>query len=137
VIEWEINTVNKRPELQLFDFRANKSKSQNTISKKVFTRNAYRLWKPNMLDNSSKLLHALCTGMCLIGINLKKKRGTISEAIALPKRNFQYQSSIKEMENEITKLQEITDAEISREYVVKNQLTQLRNGVITSSEYFG
>jgi hypothetical protein len=31
------------------------------------------------------------------------------------------------MENEITKLQEITtDAEISREYVVKNQLTQLR-----------
>jgi hypothetical protein len=32
----------------------------------------------NMLDNSFKLLHARCkgTGMCLIGINLKRKRGT-------------------------------------------------------------
>jgi hypothetical protein len=40
------------------------------------------------------------------------------------------------MENEITKLQEIitTDAEISTEYVVKFD-AQLRNGVITSSEY--
>jgi hypothetical protein len=44
------------------------------------------------------------------------------------------------MENEITKLQEIitTDAEIIslREYVVKSADAQLRNGVITSSEYF-
>jgi hypothetical protein len=42
------------------------------------------------------------------------------------------------MENEITKLQEIitTDAEIiSTEYVVKSADAQLRNGVITSSEY--
>jgi hypothetical protein len=43
------------------------------------------------------------------------------------------------MENEITKLQEIitTDAEIIslREYVVKSADAQLRNGVITSSEY--
>jgi hypothetical protein len=42
------------------------------------------------------------------------------------------------MENEITKLQEIitTDAEIiSLTYVVKSADAQLRNGVITSSEY--
>jgi hypothetical protein len=79
--------------------------------------------------------------MCLIGINLKRKEALlISEAI-VTKKTFLLNTNLqlKEMENEITKLQEIitTDAEIIslREYVVKSADAQLRNGVITSSEY--
>jgi hypothetical protein len=37
VIEWEINTVNKRPELQLFDLQSEQIEiSKNTISKKIY-----------------------------------------------------------------------------------------------------
>jgi hypothetical protein len=82
VIEWEINTVNKRPELQLFDLQS-ESNLKNTISKKVFTQSqcfcAGRLWKPRtkharqFIPNFYMLVR---TGMCLIGINQKRKRGT-------------------------------------------------------------
>jgi hypothetical protein len=34
VIEWEINTVNKRPELQLFDLQSEQIKSQKHNFKK-------------------------------------------------------------------------------------------------------
>jgi hypothetical protein len=58
------------------------------------------------------------TGMCLIGINLKKKKSTTH---FWGHRNYRKETfllntnlQLKEMENEITKLQEIitTDAEI-------------------------
>jgi hypothetical protein len=57
VIEWEINTVNKRPELQLFDLQSEQIKSQNTISKSnlpkvnAFAQAGYETGL-NMLDNS-------------------------------------------------------------------------------------
>jgi hypothetical protein len=63
------------------------------------------------------MLGARRTGMCLIGINLKKEKEAllISEAIVTTEKNFLNTNlQLKEMENEITKLQEIitTDAEI-------------------------
>jgi hypothetical protein len=36
VIEWEINTVNKRPELQLFDLQSEQIEIKNTISKVIY-----------------------------------------------------------------------------------------------------
>jgi hypothetical protein len=61
------------------------------------------------------MLGARRTGMCLIGINLKRKELLISEAIVTTEKKLSYTNlQLKEMENEITKLQEIitTDAEI-------------------------
>jgi hypothetical protein len=72
----------------------------------------------------------------------EKEALLISEAIVTTeKETFLLNTNLQlnEMENEITKLREIitTDAEIIslREYVVKSADAQLRNGVITSSEY--
>jgi hypothetical protein len=71
-----INTVNKRPELQLFDLQSEQKK--NTISNN-FKVNAFAGRLNPMLDNSFQTFTCSVqrrTGMCLIGINLKRKRGT-------------------------------------------------------------
>jgi outer membrane protein TolC len=73
---------------------------------------------------------------------IEKQALSISEnIITTEKETFLLNNNLQqqEMENEIKKLEEIikTDAEIIhlREYVVKSSDAQLRNGIITSSEY--
>jgi outer membrane protein TolC len=66
VIEWEINTVNKRPELQLFDLQSEQIEiSKNTISKSnlpkvnAFSQAGYGNPGLNMLDNSFQTFYML------------------------------------------------------------------------------
>jgi hypothetical protein len=106
VIEWEINTVNKRPELQLFDLQSEQIEiSKNTISKKTITQGQCFCtggWNPglNMLDSFQTFTCSVQKplGMCLIGINQKKKKMHYSflRPSTTEKKPFtQYQSSIK------------------------------------------
>jgi hypothetical protein len=97
VIEWEINTVNKRPELQLFDLQSEQIEiSKNTISKKVIYPKSMLLrrqvTKPGLnIDNSFQTFtwFAKANGMCLIGINQKRKDALlISEAIVTTEKNL-------------------------------------------------
>jgi hypothetical protein len=82
VIEWEINTVNKRPELQLFDLQSEQIEISKTQFQKVIYPKSMLLQAGygnglNMLDNSFQTFTCSVqrrTGMCLIGINLKKKK---------------------------------------------------------------
>jgi outer membrane protein TolC len=154
VIDGEINTVNKRPELQLFDLQKEQIElSRNTVSKNnlprvnAFGQAGYGNPGLNMLDNSFQTFYmlGLKANWNVFDWNKSKKEKdalVISEAIVttdkdvfLLNKNLQLQ----EMQNEVYKLQEVLSTDVAiislREYVVKSADAQLRNGVITSSDY--
>jgi outer membrane protein TolC len=154
VIEWEIDPKNKRPELQLFDLQSEQIEiSKNTISKNnlpkvnAFAQAGYGNPGLNMLNNSFQTFYmlGLKANWNVFDWNKSKKEKDallISEAIVTTeKETFLLNTGIQlqETENEVNKLQEVitTDVEIIalREYVVKSSDAQLRNGVITSSDY--
>jgi hypothetical protein len=93
-----------------------------------------------MLDNSFQTFTCSVqrrTGMCLIGINLKRKEALlISEAIVttetfLLNTNLQLKEMVLNYRKSLLLMR---DYFLTR-YVVKSADAQLRNGVITSSEY--
>jgi len=101
----------------------------------------------NMLDNSFQTFYmvGLKANWNVFDWNkskIEKQALSISEAITTTeKETFLLNNNLQlqEMENEIIKLEEVikTDTEIIdlREYVVKSSDAQLKNGVITSSDY--
>ena len=143
-----------RSELKLFDLQ----NEQIEISKEVISKNnmpkvnafgqaGYGNPGLNMLDNSFQTFYmlGLKANWNVFDWNkskIEKQALSISEnIIATEKETFLLNNTVQvqEMENEIKKSEEIikTDSEIInlREYVVKSSDAQLRNGVITSSEY--
>ncbi|MEZ7504474.1 TolC family protein [Flavobacterium sp. Arc2] len=154
VINWEISTVNNRPELQLFDLQNEQIEiSKNTISKNnlprvnAFGQAGYGNPGLNMLDNSFQTFYmlGLKANWNVFDWNKSKKEKdalVISEAIVTTEKEIFLLNNnlqLQEMENEVNKLKEVisTDTDIIslREYVVKSSDAQLRNGVITSSDY--
>lgn len=154
LINLAINRVNDRPELQLFDLQIEQIElSKITISKNnlprvnAFGQAGYGNPGLNMLDNSFQTFYMLgvkANWNVFDWSKSKKEKDAldISEAIvATEKETFLLNTNLQlqEVLNEVNKLQEviITDMEIIslREYVVKSADAQLRNGVITSSDY--
>ncbi|MFV5691957.1 TolC family protein [Flavobacterium sp. LT1R49] len=145
---------NNRPELKLFDLQneqievSKEAISKNNLPKvNAFGQAGYGNPGLNMLDNSFQTFY-------MVGLKanwnvfdwdkskIEKQVLSISEnIITTEKETFLLNNNlqVQEMENEIKKSEEIikTDSEIItlREYVVKSSDAQLRNGVITSSEY--
>ncbi|CAM3067409.1 TolC family protein [Flavobacterium frigoris] len=154
VIDWKISTQNNRPELQLFDLQNEQIEiSKNTISKNnlprvnAFGQAGYGNPGLNMLDNSFQTFYmvGVKANWNVFDWNKSKKEKdalVISEAIVTTEKEtflLNTDLQLQEMENEVNKLQEVivTDTDIIslREYVVKSSDAQLRNGVITSSDY--
>ena len=154
IILTDFSKENNRPELKLFDLQNEQIEvSKEAISKKnlpkvnAFGQAGYGNPGLNMLDNSFQTFY-------MVGLKanwnlfdwdkskIEKQALSISEAITTTeKETFLLNNNLQlqEMENEIIKLEEVikTDTEIIdlREYVVKSSDAQLKNGVITSSEY--
>jgi outer membrane protein TolC len=145
---------NNRPELKLFDLQ----NEQTEVSKEVISKNntpkvnafgqaGYGNPGLNMLDNSFQTFYivGLKANWNLFDWNkskIEKQALSISESIVTTeKETFLLNNNLQlqEMENEIKKSEALirTDAEIINlhEYVVKSSDAQLRNGVITSSDY--
>ncbi|NGY38246.1 TolC family protein [Flavobacterium sp. XN-5] len=154
VIDGEINTVNKRPELQLFDLQKEQIElSRNTVSKNnlprvnAFGQAGYGNPGLNMLDNSFQTFYmlGLKANWNVFDWNKSKKEKdalVISEAIVTTDKDvflLNNNLQLQEMQNEVYKLQEVLSTDLAiislREYVVKSADAQLRNGVITSSDY--
>ncbi|SEA41855.1 Outer membrane protein TolC [Flavobacterium gillisiae] len=154
IIDWEISTVNSRPELHLFDLQKDQIEiSKNTISKNnlpkvnAFGQAGYGNPGLNMLDNSFQTFYMLGVkaNWNVFDWNKSKKEKdalVISEAIVTTeKETFLLNTNVQlqEMENEVNKLQEVTTTDLEiialREYVLKSSDAQLSNGVITSSDY--
>ena len=145
---------NSRPELKLFDLQ----NQQIEISKEVISKNnlpkvnafgqaGYGNPGLNMLDNSFQTFYmvGLKANWNVFDWNkskTEKQALSISkEIVTTEKETFLLNNNLQlqEMENEINKTEAIiaTDGEIIalREAVVQSSDAQLRNGVITSSEY--
>lgn len=145
---------NSRPELKLFDLQ----NQQIEISKEVISKNnlpkvnafgqaGYGNPGLNMLDNSFQTFYmvGLKANWNVFDWNkskTEKQALSISkEIVTTEKETFLLNNNLQlqEMENEINKTEAIiaTDEEIIalREAVVQSSDAQLRNGVITSSEY--
>lgn len=143
-----------RPELKLFDLQ----NEQIEVSKEVISKNnlpkinafgqaGYGNPGLNMLDNSFQTFYmvGLKANWNVFDWNkskTEKQALSISSAIiSTEKETFLLNNNLQlqEIENEISKTESVlkTDADIIdlREYVVKSADAQLKNGVITSSEY--
>lgn len=148
------NTVLNRPELQLFDLQNEQiTLSKNLISKNklpkvnAFGQAGYGNPGLNMLDNSFQTFYVvgLKANWNLFDWNKSKMEQqalTVSEAIVNSEKEtfiLNTDLQLQEMKNEIQKLEEVllTDSEIIslRESVAKSSDAQLKNGVITASEY--
>lgn len=148
------NVDNSRPELRLFDLQNEQiNLSKNLISKSnlptvnAFGQAGYGNPGLNMLDNSFQpfYMFGVKANWNVFDWNKSKTEQqalSISEAIvATEKETFVLNTSmqVQEMENEIKKTEAVitTDSEIIslREYVVNSSDSQLKNGVITASEY--
>jgi outer membrane protein TolC len=143
-----------RPELKLFDLQSQQIESSSFILSKnqlpkinALGQAGYGNPGLNMLDNSFQPFY-------MVGVRAnwnvfdwnktKSEKQALSiskEIVKSEKETFQLniQIQLQEFENEIIKQEEIlkTDAEIInlRIYVLKSSDAQLKNGVITSSEY--
>lgn len=145
---------NNRPELKLFDLQNQQIEfSKEVISKNklpklnAFGQAGYGNPGLNMLNNSFQTFYivGLKGNWNVFDWNKSKTEkqalSISSEIISTEKETFLLNNNLQlqEMENEIKKTEELitTDTEIIdlREYVVKSSDAQLRNGVITSSEY--
>ena len=154
IISNDFSAENNRPELKLYDLQ----NSQISVSKELISKNklpkinafgqaGYGNPGLNMLDNSFQTFYivGLKANWNVFDWNKSNKDTqalSVSEAIvATEKETFLLNNALQlqEMENEIHKIEAIinTDFEIIslREYVVKSSDSQLKNGVITSSEY--
>lgn len=150
----DFTATTNRPELQLFDLQ----NEQIELSKRVIFKNqlpkvnafaqaGYGNPGLNMLDNSFQPFY-------IMGVKANwnvfdwNKAKTDKEALSISKNIvqteketflLQTQMQVQEMENEIQKLEAMitTDAEIIalRESVLQASVAQMKNGVITSSEY--
>jgi outer membrane protein TolC len=148
------NTTNNRPELKLFDLQneqINLSKSlisKNNLPKvNAFGQAGYGNPGLNMLDNSFQTFYVVGVKANWNVFDWNKSKTeqqalTVSEAIvSTEKETFELNTNLQlqEMENEIMKTETVitTDSEIIalRDYVVKSSDAQLKNGVITASEY--
>lgn len=150
----DLTKDNNRPELKLFDLQ----NEQIEVSKEVISKNnlpkvnafglaGYGNPGLNMVYNSFEpiFMVGLRANWNLFDWNkskTEKQALSISKDIVTSeKETFLLNNNLQlqEMENEIKKTEEIiaTDSEIIniREYVVKSSDAQLRNGVITSSDY--
>jgi outer membrane protein TolC len=153
-IESDWNGENNRPELKLFDLQNEQIEfSKNLISKNklpkvnAFGQAGYGNPGLNMLDNSFQTFYmvGLKANWNVFDWNKSKTETqslSLSEAIvSSEKETFILNTNLQlqEMENEIKKLDEVitTDTEIIslREYILKSSDAQLRNGVITASDY--
>lgn len=154
VILTDFSKENNRPELKLFDLQneqfevSKEAISKNNLPKvNAFGQAGYGNPGLNMLDNSFQTFYmvGLKANWNVFDWNkskIEKQALSISEAIiTTEKETFLLNNNLQlqEMENEIFKQEEVlkTDTEIIdlRQYVVKSSDAQLKNGVITSSEY--
>jgi len=148
------NTANNRPELKLFDLQneqieiSKNAITQNNLPKvKAFGQAGYGNPGLNMLDNSFQTFYmvGLKANWNVLDWNKSKTDKEIlsvsENIVSTEKETFILNNKLQlqEMNNEIQKLQEIlnTDLEIIalREAVLKSSDAQLKNGVITPSDY--
>ncbi len=148
------NSKNNRPELQLFDLQNEQIEiSKTAISKnnlpklKAFGQAGYGNPGLNMLDNSFQTFYmvGLKANWNVFDWNKSKTDKEIlsvsENIIAAEKETFLLNNSIQlqEMNNEIQKLEEIISSDLEiialRETVLKSSDAQLKNGVITASDY--
>ena len=150
----DLTKDNNRPELKLFDLQ----NEQIEVSKEVVTKN--NLPKINAFGQAGygnpglNMIYNSFQPIFMVGMRAnwnvfdwnksktEKQALTISKNIVdTEKETFLLNNNLQlqEMENEIKKTEEViaTDTQIIdiREYVVKSSDSQLRNGVITSSDY--
>jgi len=154
MITTDFSVENNRPELKLFDLQNDQIEvSKELVSKNNLPKvNAFGLagyGNPglNMLDNSFQTFYMVGLRANWNVFDWNKSKAdkqalSVSAAIvSTEKENFLLNNSLQlqEMQNEIYKTEEIikTDSDIIilREYVEKSSNAQLKNGVITSSEY--
>jgi len=154
MISNNFSVENSRPELKLFDLQNQQIEvSKELVSKNNLPKvNAFGLagyGNPglNMLDNSFQTFYMVGLRANWNVFDWNKSKAdkqalSVSAAIvSTEKENFLLNNSLQlqEMQNEIYKTEEIikTDSDIIilREYVEKSSNAQLKNGVITSSEY--
>ncbi|TDD95762.1 TolC family protein [Flavobacterium cellulosilyticum] len=154
IISVDFNLENNRPELKLFDFQNEQIEdSKNIVSKNklpkinAFGQAGYGNPGLNMLDNSFQTFYivGLKANWNVFDWNkskTEKQMLSVSAAIvSTEKETFLLNNKLQlqVMENEIYKTEGIikSDSEIItlREDVVKSMDAQLKNGVITSSEY--
>jgi outer membrane protein TolC len=145
---------NNRPELKYFELQNQQIEASKTVISKnnlpkinAFGIAGYGNPGLNMIDNSYQpiLMVGLRANWNVFDWNkskAEKEALTISaDIVATEKETFLLNNSLQlqEMDNEIKKSEEIikTDTEIIglREYVEKSANAQLKNGVITTSEY--
>ena len=145
---------NNRPELKYFELQKQQMEASKTVISKnnlpkinAFGIAGYGNPGLNMVDNSYQpiFMVGLRANWNVFDWNKSKAEKdalTVSaDIVATEKETFLLNNTlqIQEMDNEIKKYQEIikTDTEIIslREYVEKSANSQLKNGVITTSEY--
>lgn len=145
---------NNRPELKYFEFQNQQIEASKTVVSKnnlpkinAFGIAGYGNPGLNMVDNSYQpiLMVGLRANWNVFDWNkskAEKEALTVSaDIVATEKETFLLNNSLQlqEIDNEIKKSEEIikTDTEIIglREYVEKSANSQLKNGVITTSEY--
>ena len=150
----EETAANNRPELKYFEFQNQQIEASKTVISKnnlpkinAFGNAGYGNPGLNMIDNSFQpiLMVGLKANWNVFDWNKSKAEKdalTVSaDIVASEKETFLLNNSLQlqEMSNEIQKSEEIikTDSEIIglREYVEKSANAQLKNGVITTSEY--
>ncbi|MNQ42025.1 Outer membrane efflux protein [compost metagenome] len=150
----DLTKDNNRPELKLFDLQ----NEQIEVSKEVISKN--NLPKINAFGQAGygnpglNMIYNSFQPIFMVGMRANwnvfdwNKSKTEKQALSISKdivdtekETFLLNNNLQlqEMENEIKKTEEViaTDTEIIdiREYVVKSSDSQLRNGVITSSDY--
>ncbi|HQE33615.1 MAG TPA: TolC family protein [Flavobacterium alvei] len=154
IILAEENTQNNRPELKYFELQNQQIEASKTVIAKnnlpkinAFGLVGYGNPGLNMVDNSFQpiLMVGLRANWNVFDWNKTKAEKdalTVSSKIVeTEKETFLLNNSLQlqEMNNEIKKTEEIikTDTEIIglREYVEKSANAQLKNGVITTSDY--
>lgn len=145
---------NNRPELKYFELQNQQIEASKTVISKnnlpkinAFGIAGYGNPGLNMVDNSFQpiLMVGLRANWNVFDWNKSKAEKDAltvsSQIVASEKETFLLNNSLQlqEMENEIKKMEEIikTDSAIIglREYVEKSANAQLKNGVITTSEY--
>ncbi|NDP27100.1 MAG: TolC family protein [Flavobacterium sp.] len=145
---------NNRPELKYYEFQNQQIEASKTVVSKnnypklnAFGTAGYGNPGLNMIDNSFQpiLMVGLRANWNVFDWNKSKSEkealSISADIIATEKETFLLTNSmlLQEMNNEIKKSEEIikTDTEIIalREYVEKSASSQLKNGVITASEY--
>jgi outer membrane protein TolC len=154
IIIMQETAVNNRPELKYFEFQDEQIEASKTVISKnnlpkinAFGIAGYGNPGLNMVDNTFQpiFMVGLRANWNVFDWNkskAEKEALTVSaQIVATEKETFLLNNSLQlqEMDNEIKKSKEIikTDIEIIglREYVEKSANAQLKNGVITTSEY--